>query len=245
MLFKLKTVATIATTAVVVLLLFNPAVSDEAVFASPPDVLVLNEADVEVGQVIGTGVMEDDACVMNHEVIVVEVDISTDEPSAGITLGVNENCALFVVDKRRTFESVGPVGGMFGASSGVDPRHRAFTKSEWSDLGQLDVAAVYIRYTYDEEDDGFSFVGSPREQCVKAGWWRTFSCRVYSKSEGSSSIKATGYGDFGFQVTGRYRHQQKATMTAKANGNGTARCWSSTNLSHLRFHYEGDIDRIN
>ena len=243
MLFKFKTVATVATTAVAVLmLLINPAVSDDAVSALPPSVLEVDDSDVEVGQVVGTGSMEGDACVMDHEVVVVEVDVSANDSSAGITLGVNENCELYVVEKRRIVE---PVGNVLEASSGAAPRYKAFAKSEWSDLVQLDVAAVYIRYKYDEEDDGFSFVGSPREECVKAGWWRTFSCRVYSKSEGSSSIKATGYGDFGFQVTGRYRHQQKATMTARANGNGTIRCWSSTNLSHLRHHCDGDIDRIN
>ena len=246
MLFKFKTVAKVVTTAsaglAVLMLLFNPAVSDEALSASPPSVLEVDDADVEVGQVVGTGAMEGDACVMDHDVIVVEVDVSANDSSAGITLGINENCELYVVEKRRT---VRPVGNLFVASSGADPRYKAFAESEWSDLAQLDVAAVFIRYRYDEEDDGFSFVGSPREECVKAGWWRTFSCRVYSKSEGSSSIKATGYGDFGFQVTGRYRHQQKATMTARANGNGTFRCWSSTNLSHLRFHCDGDIDRIN
>ena len=65
MLFKFKTVAKVVTTAsaglTVLMLLFNPAVSDEALSASPPSVLAVDDADVEVGQVVGTGAMEGDA----------------------------------------------------------------------------------------------------------------------------------------------------------------------------------------
>lgn len=202
---------------------------------------------MSVGQVLDTGEKSGDACVMTFAEIEVEVDVTTVEPRAGLALEIDDRCQLTVVESYRHPVELDPPRALATqADSGDDPpRYKAMAKSEWSDLVQLDVAAVYVRYTYDEEDDGFSFVGSSTYQCVKAAWWQTHACRMDSKSASSSQIKATSYGKFSLKVTGRYRHSQKPTFTAKANGKGKATCWTSTNLSHLRFHCDGKLTRIN
>lgn len=237
MLFKASPVvlrAMVVTVVVGVALWFYDPVS-----ANPRNTLVINEEDVAVGQVLDTGVLVGEVCVMSNEMIEVEVDVSPDEPRAGISLHINENCQLVVQSK---FRETGPeISASRVTASSSDPRYTASAKSWWEDFAGIELASTKVKFTYEETDDGFDFIGLVRKYCDKAPWWKTERCQVYSKSKTSSEIKATSEGTFAWK-TGQWRHKQRPTYTARANGKGTARCWSSRHITGCTFDCEGSID---
>ena len=204
--------------------------------ASPSGVLVVEHDSATVGQVLQTGIPKGDECVMSSDAVRIVLDLSETKPTADLTIRIDENCVMSIADKNQT---VGPVGSVFMSST---DRYRAMAKSEWSDFAGIDLAVVYVRYTYDESSSGFSFVGSPSEQCVKAAWWRTKACRMDRKSATSSQIKATAYGKFSL-VGGAYLHSQKPTFTSRPGGKGKATCWSSTHLRSLTSNCDGSLTR--
>ena len=96
MLFKNRTAVLMMTIAIIgttTALVMHGTPAD----ASPPDILVVNEDAVSTGQVLDTGALVSDECVMNYEQIEVVVEVSTDEPEAGIILRIDETCRLIVL----------------------------------------------------------------------------------------------------------------------------------------------------
>ncbi len=206
--------------------------------ATPPDALIVADEDVAVGQVLDVGELVGDTCVMTHEAVEVQVDVSVDEPKAGISLYISEDCELIVANKYR---SIGPRISVFGGSGASSSnRYTATAKSWWRDFADIELAATTVIFTYEEISNGFEFVGLTRQYCNKKPWWRTVYCRFYTKSKNSSKIKATAEGKFKL-ATGQYLHRQRPTFTAREGGEGTASCWSSTHLRSLTFDCDGSL----
>lgn len=243
MLFKARIAVLMMT--IVVIGVITALVYGHPADASPPDILTINEEAVAVDQVLDTGIPDGDECIMNYDAVEIAVNLSLDEPNAGVALRLDDDCRLLVVSKYRNVGTAkdvpGASGGKIGAFSSSYPRYAVWTRASYQDFAGIDLAVTRVRYNYEERPDEFLFTHGPYEYCHTVSWWKEEECRMDSQSEGSSSITATAYGRFSWHVTGSFRHKQKATFTAKSSGKGTARCWTNTKVSGLTFVCDGDI----
>ena len=186
---------------------------------------------------------------MTYDEIEVVIDVSTDEPTAGVTLRIDEYCRLLVTSAYRDTD---PVGGVFdelraamGVSSSSHPRYAVWSRAWYEDFAGIHLAVTRLRYNYEERPGAFRFTFGPREYCHTVSWWNELECRISSQRKGSSSITATAYGRYRWHVTGWFNHKQKATFTARPDGRGTARCWTNTKIDRLTFDCDGGITRSN
>ncbi len=76
------------------------------------------------------------------------MDVSVNEPQAGISLQINEACELIVSGKFRETGAKGSVFMSSGASSSND-RYTAEAKSWWRDFAYIELATTVI-FTYEE-----------------------------------------------------------------------------------------------
>ncbi len=180
-----------------------PFSKSEAQADASGGILLIAERTVAVGEILDTGVRDGDKCVMNHGSLEVEVEVSVDEPSAEISFRLTDDCKLVVASKQRHASDAASHThrSIISADDSIQRYDAEEAKSEWSDAFAIDAAATFVRFTYDETNSGFSFYGSPEEECVKFGWWKTERCRMDSQSQSSSSIEATAYGRFSIKAT--------------------------------------------
>lgn len=244
MLFKVRIAALVVT--ILVIGAGITLVSGRTVEASLPDVLEIDHQDVLVGQILDTGVKSGNDCIMTYEAIEISVDVSINEPSAGVTLMVDDDCRLLVEAKYRDIETVLeiPQGATTSPNSNY-PRYAVWARGSYRDFAGIDLATTRVQYNYEERPDEFLFTFDPYEYCHTVSWWNEEECRIDSQHEGSASISATAYGRYSWHVTGSFRHKQKATFTAESGGQGTAICWTNTQVSGLKFECDGDINHSN
>ena len=184
-------------------------------------------------------------CAMAHESVEIAIDLSPEEPTAGISVLITDDCEMVVADK---YTPVGPAGTTIDgavAMSSTYPRNAVWTRAAYRDFAGIDLATTRVQYNYEERSDEFVFTFGPIKYCHTVSWWEELERRIDTQYEGSASISATAHGEFAWHVTGSFLHQQKATFTAKSGGLGTGRCWTNTNVTGLTFHCDGDINNSN
>ncbi len=247
MLFKTRNAVLVAT--VVAVVMGVVLLSGHSASASPPDKLIVDQETVSVGQILDAGVRSEDGCTMNYDEIEVVIDVSLDEPTARVTLRIDENCKLLVVS---TYRDTAPIGvtldepsGAMGALSFSHPRYAVWSRAWYEDFAGIHLAVTRLRYNYEERPGAFRFTFGPWEYCHTVSWWDELECSISNQREGSSSITATAYGRYRWHVTGWFNHKQKATFTARPDGRGAARCWTNTKIDLLTFHCDGGITRSN
>ena len=160
-------------------------------------------------------------------------------------VSLNNGASWVVAGK---YSPVGPSRSKFDGATVMSssyPRCAVWTRAAYRDFAGIDLTTTRVQYNYEERPDKFVFTFGPIKYCHTVSWWEELECRIDTKYAGSSSISATAHGEFAWHITGSFRHQQKATFTARSGGRGTVRCWTNTKVTGLTFHCDGDINNSN